>query len=235
MTSLSVCLFHDRRYASNIQRIFNLLRTNKLKIKCNLNYIGKKSLCTCNLSDDQLTITDQQLTEKQKEYEEIKTQQWSDEIDQVITRKIRNTCDSKISIYKLLTLICGISNDKNFLNVIKTIQKDGKCNQIKPVRRQRQPELIRRQIELSLPPNQIGHLLGRNGQLHKLIMKKTNTRIHFDNVPYSTSKSDKQCPEFNLDLFQSSYTLTATITGSTEEAVNNATKDLEDHEQDIQV
>ena len=49
-TTEMTCLFHSRRYASNIQRIFNLLRKNKIKVKCDLNYIGKRALCICKLS-----------------------------------------------------------------------------------------------------------------------------------------------------------------------------------------
>ena len=87
--------------------------------------------------------------------------------------------------------------------------------------------LVCHRIELSFPSNQIGHLLGRHGHLHKSLMEATGTRIHFDNVPYSISLG-KQCPEFNLDLFQSSQSLTATITGPTLESVEHATKELEE-------
>jgi rRNA processing protein Krr1/Pno1 len=94
--------------------------------------------------------------------------------------------------------------------------------------------LIHRRIELFLPSNQIGHLIGRNGHLHKSIMSETETRIHFDNVPYSISTS-KQCTDFNLDLFQSSSTITATITGETVEAVENAIKALKELDRTTQV
>ena len=66
MACSSVCLFHDRRYSSNIQRILNLLRINIIKIKYDLNTIGKKSLCTCSLTDDQLAITDEELNKNTK-------------------------------------------------------------------------------------------------------------------------------------------------------------------------
>lgn len=228
MSSSTVCLFHNRRYSSNIQHILNLLRINTIKSKCDLNYIAKKSLCVCNLSDNQLAITDEQLNKIQKLYVKIKTQRCLDEIDQLLEKKIMTTCDNKISIYKLLKLICDISTEKTFL---KMIQRN---NQLKSVRHQRHANSISRQIELTVPPNQIGHLLGRNGHLHKAIMEDTKTQIHFNNVPYSI-ESKNQCSDFNLDLFQSSYALTATITGDTMDAVDNATKALQDLDQETQV
>jgi len=66
-------------------------------------------------------------------------------------------------------------------------------------------------------------------------MNKTKTRIHFDNIPYSINSSSKQCPEFNLDLFQSSCPLKATITGDTIEAVEDAATALEKLVQTTQV
>jgi hypothetical protein len=98
----------------------------------------------------------------------------------------------------------------------------------------RHPSLVRRRIELPLLPNQIGHLIGRKGHQHKSIMEETKTRIHFDNIPYSIS-SREQVPDFDLDLFQSSCTIRATITGHTLESVENATKQLEEHVRVIQV
>ncbi len=95
--------------------------------------------------------------------------------------------------------------------------------------------LIRRCIELTLPPNQIGHLLGRDGRFHKQIMTDTNTQIHFDNAPYSIKLSSNQCPEFDLDLLESSDPIKAIITGDTLEAVENAIKALEKHNQYVQV
>ncbi len=121
-TSSSICLFHDRRYSSNIQHILNLLRINIIKIKCDLNMTGKRSLCTCKLSSDQMLITDEEFNEKQKEFEEIQTHQYLKEINQIIQLKIMNTCDSKMSIYKLLKLICDILNDKIFPQISKPIQ-----------------------------------------------------------------------------------------------------------------
>jgi hypothetical protein len=94
---------------------------------------------------------------------------------------------------------------------------------------------IRRCIELTLPPNQIGHLLGRDGYFHKQIMTDTNTRIHFDNAPYSIKLSSNQCLEFDLDLLESSSPIKATITGDTLEAVENAIKALKKHDRDVQV
>ncbi len=108
-------------------------------------------------------------------------------------------------------------------------------NLLKSNHRNHHSNLIRRHIELSLSPNQIGHLIGRDGHLHKNIMNKTKTRIHFDNIPYSINSSSKQCPEFNLDLFQSSCPLKATITGDTIETVEDAAKALEKLVQTTQV
>ena len=240
MSSTSVCLFHNRRYSSNIQRILNLLRIHTIKTKCDLNYIAKKSLCTCNLSDTQLTITDEEFLKREELYEKlkinlIKRNQWSDEIDKLIELRIRNTCEDKLSINKLLKLVCEISNEKFILKMIKTLEKDEKnVQQSKSIRHQHRTKLIRRLIKLSTPPSHIAYLLGRNGDWHKSITAETNTRIHFDNVPYSTSK-ETQYPDFNLELFQSSHSLTATITGQTIEAVDNAVKALENLDQEIQV
>ena len=44
MTVSSVCLFRDRRFASNIQHIFNFFRADIAKTKCDLSMIGKE-LC----------------------------------------------------------------------------------------------------------------------------------------------------------------------------------------------
>jgi len=92
--------------------------------------IGKKSLCTCNLADDQLTITDEELFNKQNEFEKLKSNpliecQWPEEIDQLLQFKIMTTCDSKIAIYKLLKLLCDISTKPNFPEMMRSIQKDG--------------------------------------------------------------------------------------------------------------
>src|ERR1700722_1292586 len=105
------CLFHDRRYSSNVQRILNILRRNVIKIKCDLNLIGKRSLCICKLSSNDMIITDEELNKKQQEFEKLKIHQWSNEIDRIIQFKIMNTCDNKISLYKLFKLICDISNE----------------------------------------------------------------------------------------------------------------------------
>jgi hypothetical protein len=92
--------------------------------------IGKKSLCTCNLTDDEMTITDAELLNKQNEFEQLKSnplieRQWPEEIDRLLQLKIMITCDSKIAIYKLLKLICDISTKSNFPKMIRSIQKDG--------------------------------------------------------------------------------------------------------------
>jgi hypothetical protein len=176
-----------------------------------------------------MLITDEQIIQKQKEFEKLKIYQCFEEINRIIQFKIMNTCDNQISIYKLLKLICDISNGKNFFKINKTIQK----NEI--YKRSHQSNLISRCIQLSILPNQIGHLLGRDGQNHKKIMNDTNTRIHFDNAPYSINLSSNQSSEFNLDLFQSSDSLKATITGETIEAVENAIKELEELDRVTQV
>jgi hypothetical protein len=214
-TSSSICLFHDRQYSSNIQQIVNLLRKNFIKIKCDLNLIVKKCLCTCKLSSNQMMqITDEELIKIEQEFNELKIHQCFKEINQIIQLKIMKKCDNQILINKLRKFICDISTGKFFF---KSIQP----NEIKS-----HSNLIRRHIELSLSSNQIGHLLGRDGHLHKKIMKETKTRIHFDNAPYSLDLSSNQCSEFNLDLFQSSCPIQATITGFTIEGVENATKEL---------
>ena len=100
-------------------------------------------------------------------------------------------------------------------------------NLIRSSARSRHRNLVRRSIELTLPSNQIGYLLGRDGCSHKKIMSETKTRIHFNNAPYSIKSKAKRPSEFNLDLFQSSSLLQATITGDTVEAVENAAKALE--------
>jgi len=165
-----------------------------------------------------MEITDEELLETQQEFNELKIHQCFEEINRIIQFKIMNTCDSQISINKLLRLICDISSGKKFLKPIISNEIENQ--------RSRHPNLIRRRIELSLPSNQIGHLLGRDGHHHKKIMQETNTRIHFDNASYSIDLSSKGCPEFNLDLFQSSGPIQATITGSTIEAVENAMEEL---------
>ena len=63
-SSSSICLFHNRRYSSNIQCILNLLRINVIKIKCDLNQIAKKILCICNVSDNQTIINDEEFNKK---------------------------------------------------------------------------------------------------------------------------------------------------------------------------
>ena len=83
------------------------------------------------------------------------------------------------------------------------------------------------------PSNQIGHLIGRHGNIHKSIMEKTQARIHFRIVPYSIS-TRARCTDFNLDSFQSSPTVSALIIG-TAEAIENATKVLEDLARTTQV
>ena len=130
----SICLFHDRKYSSNIQYIFNLLRKNQLKkIKCDLNLIGKKSLCTCRLSsssDSSITITDEQLLKKQKEFNKLKIHSYFEIIEQIIQFKIMNTCQNQICLYKLLKFICDVCNEKIFSKMNKIQEKDGKGNLI---------------------------------------------------------------------------------------------------------
>ncbi len=238
-TSECVCLFHNRQYSSNIQRILNLLRVNIIAIKCDLNLIVKRSLCTCELIPNQMQIIDEQL---QQDFEKLKVCPWFEEVNQIIQINIMKTCDSKIALYKLLQLICEIANDEKYSKIIKNIRKEEKGNQtckylilflylVHPTK----SNLIRRRIELTLSPNQMGHLLGRGGQFHKQIMTNTNTRIHFENAPYSIKLYSKRDSEFNLDLFQSSCPLIAIITGDTLEAVESATKALEKRDQDVQV
>jgi len=82
---------------------------------------GKRSLCTCKLFSEQMLITDEEFNEKQKEFEEIQSHEYLKEINQIIQLKIMNTCDSKMSIYKLLKLICDIFNEKIFPKMIKPI------------------------------------------------------------------------------------------------------------------
>ena len=57
-------------------------------------------------------------------------------------------------------------------------------------------------------------------------MAKTQTRIHFDNAPYSISSVGKRS-DFNLDLFQSFSNLKATSVDETIDAVEHATEVLE--------
>lgn len=66
-------------------------------------------------------------------------------------------------------------------------------------------------------------------------MDDTNTRIHFDNLPYSIDVKADHCPEFNLDLFQSSCSIQATITGDTIKEVENAIKALVRLDRDTKV
>ncbi len=236
-----ICLFHNRRYASNIQHILNLLRKNAIKIKCDLNLIGKKTLCTCKLTSN---TSDVQLISKQKEFEKLKVHPWMEEIDQIIQLKISNTCDSQISLDKLYGLICDLSNETTFLKMIEMKPKSKEILEnfddmffllVHLLRSKNRSKKIRRHIELSLPSNQIGYLLGRQGNLHKKIMKDTNTRIHFNNVPYSISSSSKRPAEFNLDLFQSSSPLTVTIIGDQIENIEKAATALQKLDQTTQV
>lgn len=229
MTTI-VCLFHHRKSASNLQRIFNLLRKNVIKAKCDLTAIGKRSLCVCKLSPDEMLITDEEFHRKQKDFEKLKIHQWFEQINRIIELKIMNICDSKISLYKLRKLICEISNEKHLSKVIKTVQKNRKTK--KPVRH---TNSIRRQIELTFSSDQIGHLLGREGRLHKRTMRNTGTRIHFDNLPYSISSSTYQATDFDLDLFQSSSPVKITISGDTSEAIEEAIEALQDLEKAAKV
>lgn len=129
-TSSSICLFHDRRYSSNIQCILNLVRKNFIKIKCDLNLIGKKCLCICKLSSDEMLISNEELINKQEEFDKLKIHQCFKEINRIIQLKIIQTCDTQISIYKLLELICDISNEKRFLK----LSKSTKSNEIKTIK-----------------------------------------------------------------------------------------------------
>ncbi len=111
-TSELMCLFHNRQYSSNIQRIVNLLRVNVITIKCDLNSIVKRSLCTCS---NQLQITDEKLTKAKQEFDELKIHPWFEKVNRIIQINIMKTCDSNILLYKLFKLICKISKITNNL------------------------------------------------------------------------------------------------------------------------
>ncbi len=113
-SSKSVCLFHHRPYSSNTQCILNLFRAKVIKIKCNLNLIAKQSLCTCQLSPDELQIADDEFNKQQQKFYELQTCPWFEKVDQIIQKHIMKKCDSKIMLYKLFKLICEISNEEKF-------------------------------------------------------------------------------------------------------------------------
>lgn len=86
---------------------------------------------------------------------------------------------------------------------------------------------IRQRVELTVPATQLGHLLGAEGRRHKEITERTNTRIHFDNAPYTSKSKFSASPRFDLDAFQSAAPLRATMSGSCKEDVQNAIEDLQ--------
>jgi hypothetical protein len=134
MSSIPVCLFHDRRYSCIIQRILNLTHTNILTVRCDLNMSGKKGLCTCNLSDEQLVITNEQFIQIQEEFEQLKSkfkklQQWPEELDRLVEQKIKTT-GCQISMYKFHKLICDICNENFLPGMSGTVEKKGKGDSI---------------------------------------------------------------------------------------------------------
>lgn len=95
--------------------------------------------------------------------------------------------------------------------------------------------LIRRQVELTLPVSELGHLLGREGCRHKEIMKETSTRIHFENAPYASDSNSWRSSGFDLESFQSAAPLQAMITSHSEENIQKAIEALQSLDQEIQV
>ena len=196
-----------------------------------------------------MQVTNEEFTRQEEEYNQLNEHAWFEEINQIIQMKIKEICNSKLSLYKLFKFICEISNGTAFLKLTKNERNEEKSKRISPcsitflfslnsielTHRTPQSTTRHRCIELTLPPNQLGYLLGRNGHLHKQIMLETGTQIHFQNAPYSSNVKPHRCPEFNLDLLQSTSLLKVKITGDTDEAIDNAVHALEQLDRDTQV
>lgn len=228
--SKPVCIFHHYQCASNLQQILNLLRKHVIKVKCDLNAIGRKFLCVCKLSGYLLLIADEVYYKKRADFEKLKDHPWFREINRLIELKIMTICQDKISLFKLWNLICDISNEKSLLHILNFIP-----TKKRNIKKTTHPIYsIRQQIELSLTVDQIGPLLGRNGRLHKNIMEKTETQIHFENLPYSTHSRNKHDSDFDLDSFQSLSPIQVTISGRTLEAIDDAIQALEDRAKIVQ-
>lgn len=96
------------------------------------------------------------------------------------------------------------------------------------------PTRICHRIELNLPTNDLGHVLGRGGTWHQATMQETNTQIHFENAPFSLNEKTDRCPEFDLDEFQSPQPLKVKITGQKND-IEKAIEAIKKREQDVQV
>ena len=122
-TSECVCLFHNRQYSSNIQRILNLLRAHAIKTKCDLSSIAKQRLCTCASNLDFSQITVQELVAKQQEFDQLQSHVWFDEVNRIVQIIISKTCNSPTALYKLLEFICELSTGEKFCKSTENVEK----------------------------------------------------------------------------------------------------------------
>ena len=111
-----------------------------------------------NYQADQMQISDEEFQNKQKQFENLRNSQWTEEIDRIIEYKIMNKCKCQISIYKLLEFICDLSEETEFLRLINTVRKDYKS---KLIRSNRPSLVLRRRVQLKTLPNQISLLIGQ--------------------------------------------------------------------------